>query len=414
MTEEPINIQQYHKDYVKTLSWKDQQAIRRPHLDRMQQGKDEWNTWAKQVLAAIEQTYPANASEAEKLAIRNQYQIDFSGVKFKENANFRNFIFPIAVVFSGVAFSGEADFRRAIFSGEANFFQATFSGEARFWGTTFSGRVHFVRATFSGEVTFFEATFSSGGYFLQATFSGETISFFGAQFQQQVLFLDLQFADTAIAVPCDFRQVDFHFPPLVDSFPSNLSQFIQANAGKQRDQEFYQVCEGKFRALKQLAEGNNHHQKALEFYGCELYCQRRASNGARNPKNWASYLYGGLSAYGLSLLRPALLWFFISLFCITLQANIDDNVSVKQTNHGLIATVEYEALDFYAAPSMPPFVSKPLYQKEVRHRLYPKDAEKPAGQLPPFNRAVRFFQTLTTFVALFLVGLALRNRFKIK
>ncbi len=398
MTDEPIDIQQYHIDYARKLPKGKRQAIRQSHFDRMQQGNTVWNAWAEQVLAAIEKTYPANASEAEKLAIRNQYQIDFSGFDFKKYANFQNFIFPISTSFFQATFPGETYFLETIFSGKADFRETIFSDGADFW-----------RVTFSGKADFFGSTFSDKAYFEETTFSGESISFLGAQFQQQILFLDLQFTDTAKAIPCDFRQVDFHLPPLMDSFPSDLSKFIQTNTGKKRDKDFYQDCEAKFRALKQLAEGNNHHQKALEFYGCELYCQRRATNGARNPKNWASYFYGWLSDYGLSLLRPFILWLAVMLGGIGLQAINDGKISFSPT-----VSVNCERVIFYAVPSMPPFVSKPLYQKEVRHRLYPKDAEKPAGQLPPFNRGVRFFQTLTTFIALFLLGLALRNRFKIR
>ncbi len=431
MTDEPINIQQFHRDYIETLSRKERQAIRQSHLKRMRQGRKIWNAWAEQVLEAIEKTYPENASEAEKLAIRNQYQIDFSKVEFKEDVDFFYFIFPIAVDFSRATFSGEANFKVATFSGEANFKVATFSGEAnfkvatfsgkanfmlarfssnaRFFGVTFSGEANFRVATFSGEANFEEVTFSCEANFLRAIFSGEMVSFLGAEFQRQSLFIGVQFADTAKAIPCDFRQVDFHLPPLVDSFPSNLSQFIDANINKQRDQGFYQDCEAKFRALKQLAEGNNNHQKALEFYSCELYCQRHATGGLRNLKNWASYFYGWLSGYGLSLLRPFILWLAVILGGIVLQACNDNKISLSPT-----ASVNWERVFFYAAPSMSALVSKPLYQKEVRHRLYPEDTEKTAGQLPPFNRVVRFFQTLLTFVALFLVGLALRNRFKIK
>ncbi len=419
MSSEPIDIEKYRWIYVNTLSEEEQQAIRNSHLERMKQGKFVWNTWAKQVLAAIEQTYPKNATEAEKLDIRNEYQIDFLKVTFNEEADFSGFIFPIAVNFTKATFSGGADFRWTTFSGEAYFVEATFSDRADFSETVFSGEAIFREATFSGEAVFWEATFCDKADFKQAIFfnvanfskaefSGEDISFLGAQFQQQSLFVDIKFSNIATAIPCDFRQTYFHLSPLVDDFPSDVSQFVNANKSIKRDKEFYKACEAKFRALKQLAERNNHHQKTLEFYGCELYCQRQASSSWRKPKNWVSYFYGLFSGYGLSLWCPFLFWLVVMLGSATLQAVNDNKFPFSP-----IASVNYERVGFYIAPSMPPFVGKPLYQKEVRHRLYPADKTKPAGQLSTANRFIRTIQTLMTFIALFLFGLALRNRFKI-
>ncbi|PID65737.1 MAG: hypothetical protein CR975_05970 [Gammaproteobacteria bacterium] len=506
MSSEPIDIEKYHRDYIDTLSEEERQAIRQSHVERIKQGREVWNAWAKQVLAAIEQTYPKNATEAEKLTIRNQYEIDFSWVEFEGLVNFSGFIFPIAVNFTKASFSGEADFEWATFSdmaifwettfsGEAYFSEVTFSGKADFSEATFSDRANFNKATFSGEAYFNEATFPGKAYFRntsfsddadfgwatfseravfgdaifsdeadfgwttfsneanfrkttfsdkanfrkitfsdkadfsettfsgkayfgqvifsnmadfsEAAFSGEEVAFLGTQFQQQSLFIDLQFSKAAKATPCDFRQTHFYLPPSVDDFPSDISQFINANKNIKRDKEFYKACEAKFRTLKQLAERNNHHQKTLEFYGCELYCQRQASGGWRKPKNWVSYFYGLLSGYGLSLLRPFILWLVVMCIGIGAQALNDGKTSFSFTTAG------WERASFYIAPSMPPFVGKPLYQKEVRHRLYPADQTKPAGQLPTANRFIRTIQTLMTFIALFLFGLALRNRFKI-
>lgn len=487
---ETIDIQQYHKEHIETLSEEENQAIRETHVERAKQGHKVWNAWAEQVLIEIEKTYPKNADEEEKLAIRNQYFIDFTWIDFNREMDFSFFNFPINVnfryaTFSGYTkfwqarFSGNADFRETKFSDAADFRRVTFSGDVNFWLAEFSGNADFGLVRFSGvadfssvpfldgtdfgeaifssganfrgvkfsysatfdEVTFSDdadfrrVTFSSGVNFRQATFTQDAnfkwckfigkhqnITFLGAEFKQQSFFIDTQFSETAQVMPCDFRQTYFHLPPLVTDFPSDVSIFIQANKDKQRDDNFYKDCEARFRELKKLAEGNNNYQKSLEFYGCELYCQRRASGGGRNLKNWASCLYGLLSGYGLSLLRPTLLWLVVMLGSMGLQACFDDKLSFSPT-----ATINIERVGFYLSPSLPPFINKPLYQKEVRHRLYvnpqgeklkqlcdnSKDKEECKGQLPTCNRVIRFFQALFSFVLMFLFGLALRNRFKI-
>ncbi len=445
MISKSIDIQKYRRDYVDTLSEEERQAIRQSHVERMQQGADIWNTWAKQVLAAIEQTYPTNATEAEKLAIRNQYQINFSGVNFVKLTSFSHFICPIKINFTQSCFHDSTSFSCTTFLSDADFYLAEFKSGYLFFGdVTFLGKVNFQEVKFQKdikEVSFIRCKFKNSTNFTRVTclspisfkkaeffcysifyrakfdtlvnFDSSTfhslLNFTDAYFKENVLLFNVTFLHTSLAIPCDFRQTYFYLPPLIDDFPSNLAQFIKANKRIKRNKNFYKNCEACFRALKQLAEKNNNHQKTLEFYGCELYCQRRAGGGLRNPKNWANYLYGLSSHYGLSLIRPAVLWFVVMFSSIYIQAHYEDRVSCcPETIY-----ISWERLGFYAAPSMPPFVGKPLYQKEVRHRLYPADKTKPAGQLSTANRVIRTIQTLVTFISLFLIGLALRNRFKI-
>ncbi len=425
---EEINLDLYNNSYLNDLPKAEQEAIRQSNVDRAQKGVAVWNAWAKNVLAELEKTYPENASEEQKLEIRNQYTIDFRSYEFDENINFSYFIFPLSIDFREAQFSGDADFYKAQFSGSAKFTDAQFSGDAIFWEAQFSGDARFYKAPFSGDAIFWEAQFSgdaifweaqfsgdafftgaqfSGGtFFTKANFLGNTI-FLGAQFKQQSLFINLKFNDKSHAPPTDFRQTDFNRPPLVTDFPSELSQFITANKNRERDRGFYKDCEDKFRELKKLAEGNNNHQKSLEFYACELYCQRRTTGGLRNPKNWVSYLYGLFSGYGLSLWRPTILWFVVMLLGFVSQAVLDEKTSIS------FSPAAIERAAFYISPSIPPFVNTPLYQKEVRHRLYPNKDKQYQGQLPMRNRLIRFMQTLVTFVSLFFIGLALRNRFKI-
>lgn len=96
---------------------------------------------------------------------------DFSGATFSRDANFGAATFSAYANFGAATFSGNANFIGATFSDYANFSEATFSGEADLEAATFSGKADFKAATFS-RVNFFEATFSEYANFTSTTFSG--------------------------------------------------------------------------------------------------------------------------------------------------------------------------------------------------------------------------------------------------
>ncbi|MBS9777372.1 MAG: pentapeptide repeat-containing protein [Gammaproteobacteria bacterium] len=468
-TGENVNILFYHEDF-KLLSNDGKAYIRQSHVNRAKQGKDVWNVWADDVLAELEKIYPENASEEEKLHVKDHYLIDFSNTVFDENITFSRYYFHFSVSFDFCKFLKESNFIGAKFSNQASFQNVNFYGDALFEETEFYADALFTDIEFHGEVYFVNSKFhgSEAVYFSKIkikkgiNFSGSILYsrfffrkincegnayFYGAHFHNYVEFesslflcslnfsqaifenvtaferndftLDLDFTHANFkksvvfdgcdfsSFPCDFRMTCFNQTPLIDNLNSNLYDFISTDKSTLSDYKLYESCEIKFRLLKQLAEKNNNHQKSLEFYACELYCQRRATGGLSNPKNWASYLYGLLSGYGLSLLRPVIMWLVFMMFGFISQALVDDRLSAYSYNVGV------ERAAFYISPSIPPFIATPLYQKEVRHRLYPNKDKKYQGQLPMTNRFIRFLQTLFTFVSLFLFGLALRNRFKI-
>ena len=462
---EKIDIKKYRINYLKKLPKEKREKETQKHIDRAVLGVVEWNDWAyrveKEIKKRIKQMYPEGASEEEKLLIRNQYQIDFTaGQTANEEDNtldvvdFKGFNFPIRVDFSYVTFSDKAHFSYATFFSWAIFLGATFSGKAVFLNAKFFAEAFFAGATFSGQVDFNHATFSDAVFFGGVIFNEEhqDISFAGAQFEKQSLFADVKFEapkskDTKnkalFSIPVDFRQAYFQSTPLVDGFPSDLSQFIKANkdtesqfikADKDKDKKaeqstelikyFYTESESKFRRLKRLAEADNNHLKAAGFYACELYCQRRANHWL-NWRNYSNYIYSWFSGYGLSFVKPFCIWLVILVVAVVGQARVDKEITFKEITFKppseVIEIIKSVATDertgFYIAPSFSPISSiNWKYQSEVRKRLYPKnEAENLAkGQMSTGIKIIRFLQSILSMVMLFLMLLALRNRFKIK
>jgi uncharacterized protein YjbI with pentapeptide repeats len=126
---------------------------------------------------------------------------DFTGATFSDQANFKNAKFTSGTAtdgadFKGVTFGVWADFTHTTFSGAATFRDATFSGVADFTGTTFFNEAIFTRATFFGLAFFTRETFSGVSVFTGATFFGPAL-FTGGTFSGSANFTDATFAGAA-------------------------------------------------------------------------------------------------------------------------------------------------------------------------------------------------------------------------
>lgn len=133
----------------------------------------------REVATAFAERSKASAKELALPA--SNAEIDFSNVDFERDAVLSRCLFSSQAIFNGASFSGGAYFGGASFSGQAAFVGATFSGQAVFSGATFSGEAFFDGAAFSGWASFCDATFSSSSFFRSATFSGWA-DFNGASF----------------------------------------------------------------------------------------------------------------------------------------------------------------------------------------------------------------------------------------
>ena len=80
------------------------------------------------------------------------------------------------------------------------------------------------------------------------------------------------------------------------------------------------MCPAKYRRLKKLAFEAQDQTGEQEFFAQELRCRRFWHDrpfGGGVAKFWLGWLYGGISNFGRSMLRPFLLW-FASIFLFAL------------------------------------------------------------------------------------------------
>jgi pentapeptide repeat protein len=401
--------------------------------------------------------------------------VDYSGHTFSAYVDFSGFIFPYIANFRNVIFSGDADFFLATFSGDALFNCAQFNGDAGFFAATFSGDASFGDATFSGDASFGDAIFSGRAItasFDNATFSGDAwfsctqfnglvsfnfvifkkkVSFIQANFESLAMFIEttfenyssfeaiqghglLSFQRAEFNLVPDFTQTHFTEAPQFDG-----TDFSNALTGWSwiRNKDTSSNTASYWRSLKRLAIQGHDHERELLFFAEEIKSQRGKQDKAfPEPFNlvathektwsggtryWLGLLYELLSDFGRSVWRP-LLWWFVSVF---LFANFylgqhKTAYEPKSTNTQLSClngsqdnpVTAARFLSIYNGLVIAGFGrSEKLSQSYAC--LYGGGQDQPVT-MPDKVVCAGIIQSIFSAVMLFLLLLALRNKFKIK
>jgi len=371
-------------------------------------GKDVWNAWAHDNPGA-----EVDFSDADFTAD----PISFEGFVFPGIVSFRNAVLK-NTKFSGAEFSGgKANFNRAKFiggnayfngakfsggdthfvlaefsAGNANFREAEFSGgKAYFNGAKFSGGdANFSGAAFSGgDADFREVEFSGGpAYFWKAIFSGGCADFAGGKFDFPVYLKGARFTQvpdfrhTKLAAHFTLHDVRISFWDDADRKFSFLKQ-----AKKPDDAD-------KLRRLKELAFNAKDHEREQYFFASELRAKRFHETKVASLL-W-SYLYEWCSDFGRSTLRPIILLF------LTWGAF---GWGYWQLADGPGKSFA-DGLRFSAATMLPFVAASRTALSEARKDLFVSEAGV-------WVDALAFIEGFIGLAIIFLIGLALRNRFRI-
>lgn len=304
--------------------------------------------------------------------------INFSDTQFARPFAANLFIFPHRADFKHATFSGTADFERATFSDRVDFTSATFSGMADFASATFSDWVDFEGATFSGLADFASATFSREADFQHANFGG-----------------GLNFTDTKFQGVTSFARAKFytHPPAFHHAALREDTQWHGVDWPKiPSDREDAQEHLYNYERLKQEMERLKKQEDEQFFFTKELQC-REVVDGF--PKNLVSKAYGCVSFYGRSILRPLCGLGFAWLAGLLLLWPLG-----RTGVRGLKFTEAF-GLSFY---NLFPFLP---YRKEIYTQGF-------LDELSRLAHIVAAGQAFAGAALLFLIGLALRNRFRMK
>jgi Pentapeptide repeats (9 copies) len=327
-------------------------------------------------------TLAAFSGEANFSRVQFNAGVDLLSATFSKDVDFQNANF-VDPGFRSVTFFGRADFGAANFSGTfritdfslatfsdiANFGSAVFSNEADFQSATFAEMAIFRSATFHGDADFSEATFNSVIYFNNATFGSDTI-FANARFETQVP---------------DFRGATMHEATEWHgvSWPTPSKDEYHAQ------QQVY-----TYERLKQEMERLKKHEDEQSFFRREL----RARRGLSRALSWSWLLnlaYQLSSNYGNSIGRP-LLWLlgvFAAGAAIFARAPIHCGMPMP-----IRLAVKLSFANIF------------VFLPDKREIMTPEMT----ACLSDTARAVSALQSVSGVVLLFLLGLALRNRFRMK
>jgi uncharacterized protein YjbI with pentapeptide repeats len=337
--------------------------------------------------------------------------IDFSGCIFNDAISFDGYIFRKAN-FSAAAFHNHSFFSRAIFIGDADFRWAKFTSSASFGKAIFQERADFTEAhfqlarfshaVFRGFTLFFRTEFVGRASFDESKFYNSVIfnvakftygaAFKNAEFHDRIEFINAEFAaKTEFANACfrrlvpDFRGADMH----------EATEWHAATwPPPPRDVSDARAQVYAYERLKQEMERLKKHEDEQKFFAKELRA-RRGLTPILSESWFMNILYEYTSNYGISIVRPVA-WLIVTFLGGVLF------FARAPIIHGSPLS-----LDRAASLSFANIFSFLPYNREIiTGQLF--------NALSPSAKAVEVVQSVSGVVLLFLLGLGLRNRFRMK
>ena len=296
-------------------------------------------------------------------------EVSFQSAHFS-NSNFHNAKFARVADFSGATFSVDAELRSATFSGAADFRSVKFSCAVDFGATVFVEDIDFSKTRFFDIANFGAVAFSKSVHFNNANFEGRT-SFSAARFERRVP----DFRGATMHEATEWHDVVWPKPP-------------GTNADAQEQVYAYE-------RLKQEMERLKKHEDEQKFFRRELRA-RRALLPTFSGSRLLNLIYQLSSNYGDNFSLP-LLWL----------------MGVFVAGIGIYTTVP-----LCAGQPMPiklaarlSFANIFVFLNDKRELMASPDM---ASCLTNWTAAVSAVQSISGVVLLFLLGLVLRNRFRMK
>jgi uncharacterized protein YjbI with pentapeptide repeats len=335
--------------------------------------------------------------------------ISFRDVLFEQPISFRGFVFPMAP-FTRAEFHSKADFSKAAFFGLAIFDDSTFSSVAYFTEAYFRPGAFFNRVKFSGfadfnktaffeSALFFEATFSSTAYFRETAFSSD-VFFKGAKFSGETTFGAAEFSGDADFGSCEFKsQTRFSRAKFTSRVPVFYDTKLREGTDwglstwppPPKDHKDAQAQVFAYGRLKAEMDRLNRPLDAQIFFAKELRAHRELEK-RYSPQRALNFLYQIFSFYGASAELP-MLWLLV-LFLL---------------GFGFFALIPV----YKGAPLSYDEAAGLSFTNLISFLPYKPNKDIIEG-LSPFAKIIGDLQSFLGVLLLFLLGLALRNRFRMK
>jgi len=311
-------------------------------------------------------------------------KIDFSKTYFPKCLYFLKYIFPdytdfsssvfrADVVFGSVAFSGVVVFGSTSFSKDAHFHSASFNRNAYFASASFNGFANFISASFSEGAFFSSVKFKSGTRFDNVKFLSSVPQFHGAELHDNTVF----------TLPDDYRD---NWPPLSGQVRiAGQDEPIDVMGTSDQKRAYNRLRLFMSQALQVDEEQFFHRQ--------EMRCKKETADGSHRV---IYALFEAVSDYGSSILRPAEWLFYLWIW---------GGIAMLKPVAGSSMIPDYQTIPHALGWSL-----SNLFTVFGFWRLYFEEFK----ELNAVLQLIGSVQTVSGFALLFLLGLGLRNRFRLR
>lgn len=339
----------------------------------------------------------------------------FNDARFHHNVEFRQTVFNANVTFAAAHFFNGARFHDSTFRRSAAFDATTFCDVPEFLRSRFVGYARFNAACFSRGCWFADGTFDASVSFAKAKF-GDRATFGSLAFNGRASFEEAAFGKSDVLPPCEpdftssafnepvsFRGARFamHYPVLSGTLLHERSTFSddddlwpalggpgERKAGRLKGGTALRLAKDSCAVIRHCLANQGLPEAAHFFFRREMRFAMRDAPLHRKAPYW---LYWSLSNFGHSIVRPAIGLLFV--FCASWMAlclwspTTGDDCCPEPWKHALLNTVG-------------PFASL--------RQHYPGCHE------PGLEPLLGMVQTVVSFALLFLLGLGLRQRFRLR
>lgn len=382
----------------------------------------------------------------------------FISAQFQGKAKFMSSRFFGPAYFREVSFHTEVSFHNTIFKNKAIFKETKFTGPAEFNEIEFEDLVDFNAAHLSGLVNFNKAKFHTWALFRKTLFQ-DSLLFEGASSQGIIDFSDAIFSSF---IP-DFTLTDYSKPLKLDgaqihNVVHNKPKFdLPSEDPRPWGLKWISIASNRettfhYRQIKKIAIEEHDHLLELTAFIGEMKSRRFWIDKPFSLKQgaisfWLGLCYGGLCNWGLSVFRPLLFSFLLLISCtvayekIADRTNCHNNIQLSVTEAAFTISLKNSLL--FINLNNPQKLHRsfaclygrtPLYGNSSQYDLLPftfsskgdynlsyKEQTFPGQKLTRFAPNIPFpvsllsvFQSILSLILIFLCGLGLRNKFRIK
>jgi hypothetical protein len=378
----------------------------------------------------------------------------FAEARFAEQAQFDGTRFGDDVQFTGTQFGDFASFARVKFDGDARFVGAQFGNWAEFTGSRFSKATWFSGVQFRNAASFYGAWFGNNAKFvgmnwedLHHTYSEQglkiakawaeqhglspntfkSISFAGARFDSQVDFSGRMFTGTTSFGRLDKpitlfdydrcgnrvekklplgRTVSFGKAPLFHNCKLHQDTMFDGAIFPEPSSDPIEndIAARAYRTLKSAFSQHQATHDEQRFFRLEM--AEEAQRAPQYARRLLFRLYSFFSDYGFSVSRPFVwLWLIPLLVVVQILTNFTPSISWQAEWQ-----IRYDQLQFALIQALPlPALDK--WSDSLRQYLFPTASGTWQGIM---LTGILMLHKALSLLAVFLMGLALRNLFKMK